>query len=634
MVCGFYSWRDWLPNGGSDRFSDRAAGNQAFMTHAPATADTTIFQRNLRALCENDSVTAQHLEAADPPESTRQTRGRDGSVTFHWTDESGRQRWLGRTTMPTISGPALAEAFNPGEENALLVGFGCGVVARRLLNRTHPHQAVMAVDDQPWAVALALRLWDFSDALRRHRLLLFAADDPWDSLKTFLLAHDGFLTPERILAWPWFDASAINDVTARLHHVASAVAEHRATAQARRPAAHRRPAGSDNATRVAIVSALTDPAVRELGVRIACGARDLGWRCRRFTLDSPERVHPRAIETDLAELDPTLILVLSVTPGALPYRLPARPTCIVTHHDLPLAAEWLASLPQSVRLALPAACQVRQASDAGIAGPRVMHAPPAAVPGLAAIRPASDDRRLIFLGDLPDSSAEAAGLSLASHCHLWHAASDLLRERCETYCDGQAADVLHAAERRLRVTLSSDEVRAGLVLRIRRRLGPAIVRSVAARALVDAGLDVSLFGSGWDRDPRLAAHHRGVWPEPAAIAGALAGHGAVIVAEPSGRVPATLLDAAAAARAVFVRAHDLDDTEDGLAAVLDPRAHVWRYWSTEDLVDLARRFVASPSDFRQRAETAARHVNERHTWSRRLRAIQEAFEACPSATGR
>ncbi|MFQ5423363.1 MAG: glycosyltransferase [Phycisphaerae bacterium] len=604
------------------------------MTHPTTTADVTILRRNLDALSEHDAVTAQRLHAAAPPESTRQTRGRDGSVTFHWADESGQDRWLGRTTMPTVSGPTLAEAFNPGEENALLAGFGCGVAARRLLDRMHPHQAVMAVDDRPWAVALALRLHDFSDALLRRRLLLFAADDPWESLKTFLLAHDGFLTPERILAWPWFDASAINDVTARLHRVASVVAEHRVAAQARRPAPRRRPAGSPSAARVAIVSALTDPAVRGLGARIACGARDLGGRCRRFTLDSPERVHPRAIEADLADFDPTLILVVSVAPSALPYRLPDRPTCIVTHHDLPLAVEWLASLPEAVRLALPAARQVRQASAAGIVAPRVMHTPPAAVPGLDAADPPSDDRRLIFLGNLPDSSAEAAGLNLASHRHLWHAASDLLREWCETYRDEQAADLLNAAEKRLGITLVSDEVRAGLVLRIRQRLGPAIVRYAAAQALLDAGLEVSLFGTGWDRDPRLATNHRGVWPDPAAITEVLTGHGAVIVAEPSGCVPAALLDAVTAAHPVIVRAHDLDETEDGLAAVLDPEAHVWRYSSTKDMVGLAQRFVAAPGDFRQRAEAAARHVNEHHTWSRRLRAIQEAFEACPSTAGR
>jgi hypothetical protein len=230
--------------------------------------------------------------------------------------------------------------------------------------------------------------------------------------------------------------------------------------------------------------------------------------------------------------------------------------------------------------------------------------------------------RILVVAEGHDPSAEAVGLHLASHCSLWEAAAQVIRERCDEYCDDDADAVLGEAERRLRIKLDSPEVRQGLVARIRQVLGPVLVRQACCLVLVEAGIEFELYG-GWEHDEVLARHHRGLWPSPGATAAALAGGGLIVSIEPSGAVHPALLDGLAAGLAGIVRAHSSDDTPDGLAGVLDPREHIWRFTRRAELVQLLRRFQARPDEFRPRASAAARHINDQHTWACRLKSLVE-----------
>ncbi|MBN2562821.1 MAG: glycosyltransferase family 1 protein [Phycisphaerae bacterium] len=580
--------------------------------------DPAILDANLEALPVFCPRAAEALSAAATT-GAQFTSGRDGQPTYAWTDDTGRLRWLGRTSMPSVRAAALVDAFQPGTRNVLLDGFGQGAEIRLLLQRLAPHQAVAALDEDPWAVALSLRLYDFADGLRRGRLLIFTGPAAWSGLEDFLIEHDGFLTPERVLSWPWFDASAIAGLSDRLSAIGTRVARHRAAKRADvRGVRVQRPPPRDEPA-IAVISNVPSSGVRRLGGRLKAAADSLGWPCLSSFLDSPAMVHPHAIESDLWRVSPTVVILLDTGPDALQIELPATGLFVACTHTQPLASEWVKRLPRSARLGVTSGHQRTQAVELGVDPSRILVLPPAAVTGL---QPGHGQRgtRVAVVAEGHDVSAESVGLHLDSHCRLWAAATEILAERCDSYRDDEADAVLRAAERHLRIKIDSEDVRQGLVTRIRQVLGPVLVRRACCRALAEAGLDFDLYG-GWGHDRALAKCDRGAWPAPADVGGVLAGHGLLISIEPSGCIHPALLDGLAAGLAGVVRSHPLDETQEGLSAVLDPVRHVWRFDSRAALVKLVRQFQGRPEDFRERSSAAEQHVNASHTWACRLKSI-------------
>ncbi|MFH1420274.1 MAG: glycosyltransferase [Planctomycetota bacterium] len=602
------------------------------------------FDANVAALDEVLPATAECLRRAQPPPSARVTKGRDGRPTFAWSDEQDAVRWLGRTSMPSIRAGALIEAFQPGDRNVLLSGMGQGAEVDLLLRRLAPHQAVMVVDEEAWSVALTLRVYDFSAALRDHRLLVFTGPDAWTHLGQFLVENDGYLAPERMLSWPWFDAKRIAEVSHRLAEVNRLVAE-RLAADANRgtgvppvipPALTPVPQMSSQTVEItasavqhspgsaiAIVSNIADPGIRRQADRIASAAIATGRRTARCVLEDPAMVHPRAIERSLADAAPALTILLDVAPKALGYKLPDAPRFIFCTRRDADTRQWVEVIGPGVRLGVPTEAQRRQALRGGASESSVLAVPPAAVPGLDRNAPASG-RGLIVFAEGADISPDAVGLHLASHRRLWNAAEELIRSRCDTYVDDHAEDILRRAERRLGFKLDSDDVRSGIVERIRLILGPVIVRQTCCAALAKAGFEITVCGGGWENDSLLANRQAGPWPGAEAIPTALAGHAAIVTIEPSGRLRSAFLDGIAGGLLGIARAHPNDTKPPGLSAVLHPDKHVQRFSTIGQLVDLVRRFQDDPSAYDQQRTNAANHVNARHTWTQRLDSILQA----------
>jgi hypothetical protein len=651
-------------------------------------SDSAILDANIAAMAAFCPRAAEGLRGAKPPASVRPTPGRDGAPTYAWVDDQGRHRWLGRTSMPTVSSVELVGMFQPGPHNVLLSGFGQGAEVQLLLRRLAPHQAVFAVDENPWAVTLSLGLYDFADDLRAGRLLCFVGSAAWAMLRDFLLEHDGFLTPQRILSWPWFDAAEASEVSDRVSAIASEVASRRETGHAetrkrrnvetskRRTVAQRqRPSDSTvDPPVIAVLSNLPDARVHRFGRHLSAAAESLGWPCSRFLLERPAMVHPYAIEAALWKASPTVVVLVDVSGGALHAETPPVPSLIVWTQTQPLPPEWVKHLAPSVRLGVRLQRQQRQAVELGVDPARVLLLPPAAVPGQetskrrnvetskrrdvetskrrntafsrnpAGVRAKTSNARvlgpvtvtrctrIIVIADGHDLSPNAVGLHLASHRRLWKAAGQILQHQCDTYHDDHADAVLDAAQRKLRIKIDSSDVRQGLTTRIRQVLGPVLARRAYCLALVQAGIDFDLHG-GWDHDDTLKQYDRGPWPDPADVPAVLEGHALIVSIEPSGTLQPPLLDGIAAGLVAAVRAHPLDDTHDGLSAVLNPARHVWRFDTRRDLVQLLQRFQTSPADFLQRATDAAAHVNAHHTWASRLKIIVHACQTAPNPQG-
>lgn len=597
----------------------------------PTTPAFAANESALQTATTLDLLTALHEPI---PAEVQESTGRDGAATYCWTDQAGIPRWLGRTTMPTISEPAIVDSFRPDAENVLLFTIGHGTGCRLILERTAPFQAVMVLAPEPWQLALALRLHDFSRWIRNGRLLLFVGDDAagndaWDRLRGFLLDHSGYLEPQRVLSWPWLTADEIERITTRLGAIQKDVGAHRARKRAELPWP---PSGTPNRTsgrastqslRWAVVTNVAHPDVLDLAENLSDAALFLGGRVDRLTPESPRRIHPLAAEEALVALAPTLTVLIDAAPTTLSHRLPDGPRFVIcTHREAPDAA-WLNSIGDDARLGVMSPRVAEQIGKSGLAPARVHIILPAADVRAAALGDATGGH-IAVIADGGDASAASAGLHLTTHCRLWDETAKIIDRRVDEFTNAAGERVLDEAQRKLRIQFEDEEVRGGILSRIVGLLGPRTVSTRFVEAMAAAEVDFDLFGDGWTGHaaaPRL----RGPAPRRETSLEIVERSAALVFPSTDGGVPQLLMDALCAGRVVFVRRHPRDDTDEGLAAVLDLQKHVYRFGTRQELTDMIRRFRATPDEFLRAARAAAEHVRGSHTWTHRLTTIRASI---------
>jgi hypothetical protein len=583
------------------------------MSHAvEGSSITDYFSANLTVLDRVCPRVAECVRLAATPAGLQPVAARDGTPTFGWTGEDGVWRWLGRTSMATVSSPALIDAFEPGDGNDLLSGFGQGEEVRLLLERLRPHQAVFVVEADSASLSLSLRLRDFSEALSSRRLVIACGAEPWREFEQFLIENTGFLIPERLLSRPWYDASHSSALTGQLAASAVVIAAGRAqhTAQPFDP----RAIGG-----FAIVTNLVDPVILRWSRALEEAAAGLGKHVLRFVPDGPAMIHPQAIERALAAARPETILLLGITPAALAYRLPDATHVVLCAHDLSLAADWIGRIGGSTFLTVPSEAQRDQAISGGLAAGRVIHFPPAARTLPTHCR-SEAPHRVLVIADHPDPSAASVGLHLDSHLRIWAAATQIIAQSCDSWCEDDAKATLEAAQRKLGIEITENEVIRNLVLRIRQVLGVAIVCRTYCEAFDAAGIDYSLCsdlaaGDGLPSERRIRP-----WETATEACSILAGFDALVVIDTAGRMRPEALDAMGFGLPAFIRGHG-NRADGGLRPFVNSVEDVVTFGSRGELVDQVSAFRRAPDNCRKRAARLADRLRSQHTWAARLETL-------------
>ncbi len=148
----------------------------------------TLLDQNLNVLSEVHQSLAAQLRLVRVEDHFAPAVGRDGCATLRRRLADGSAIWHGRTSMPTISGPALLEHFEVGSGNVAFEGMGHGREAVLILERFASHQVLFILEPDPAAVVGALLLHDLAEAIRRRQFLLFVD-------KTLLLGILLFVVP-------------------------------------------------------------------------------------------------------------------------------------------------------------------------------------------------------------------------------------------------------------------------------------------------------------------------------------------------------------------------------------------------------------------------------------------------------
>lgn len=592
------------------------------------------FEANVSALAEILPDAAAIICNAPPPNSLEESVGRDGSRTYCWREADGSRCWLGRTSMPTVSGPALVDAFQPGNGNVLLYGMGSGVEVRLLLDKLERYQAILVIEPMSWPASLVLRLHNFDDAFRSGRLLLFPGPDAWQQFVQFLHTHPGYLEPQRVLSWPWFEAATVSEVTQHLTEANNDVATHRAALRAASLSHSTTHSAKATGKTIALLSVAGSEHTWRLAAHLQAAANAIGWSSEAFVLNHPAKVHPIAVEMALLKSPPSMCILIDTPPGACGYQLPPCPVCTWWTHPQTPSAEFLTRMDPGSIVAVSTETIRRAAIQSGMTAERTIVIPPAAS---ATIRDelSPRGRSIAVIADGGDPSSAAAGLNLATHIKLWNAAMELVRDRCDQFTDEDVDEILRTAEARLKIRLESDEVRRGIVDRLRQRMSIVVAQAFLA-ALHESGIAFDLLGGGWRRpsttardksDEVLASHLQGQWPDPEHLNERLARYRTVICLDCSGRLRSELLDAMAVGLAAFVRRHPHDESKDGIGAVLDVDQHVRRFQSRAELLTMLRGAANDYSELEQMAHTASQHVRAGHTWTHRLQDVLRAGRA-------
>ncbi len=593
------------------------------------------YQRNLSAIRQIDPELAQRLDGVDVPEQAELTTGRDGSPTYCVRGQES-DRWLGMTSMPTVSGPATLGNFDAGSGNVALAGIGQGIEARLLVDQLALSRAVFILEPDPTSLAMALRLHDLSAALAARRVILIVptdadADAPvaplFGALLRYLEQHAGVMPPERMLAWPWLSPTQTDLVRIILQRASTEITQRRArdlASLSSELAGHYPERSSAMPTRPTTLVVCLNPSAETCQVarELTQGAASLDWVVEPWLGDTPDRSTSLPLGHTIAEQRPDWVVLIDSVRGRLARVLPAGlPVVTWLTPWAQVDGDLVSGVGPGDRVAAMTDRAARRVAEAGLDAERVHVVPPGAmVPESYEPPPATYE--VLTVSNAMTTDAEANGLTLDSHRALWHAAWRLIVDEAERYCDEHIEALLSRAEKRAGAAFQDPALRANLQRHINAVLGQTLVRREAYAAALRSGVPLTVRGRGWGDVEGIVS----AWGGPIGTSARSAVYGSakiVLHVDIAGNTTPDLLGAATSGAAVVARAHPSDQAPHGLTKLLEPGREILFFRRHSEMVGHIKRLLADEPARREMAERARTKLAEAHTVSHRLQALRK-----------
>jgi hypothetical protein len=571
-----------------------------------AAADASLivpafFEANLSALRTVDPPLADALASLPVPENVRPCRGRDGAPTFRITGPDGGDHWFGGTSAPTVSGPALVEAFDAGPGNTMLFGIGSGEEAAILARQRGYYRSVLIIETDPLVAALALRRVDLADAIRERRavLLVAAADEIELRIEAFLDAAPGYICPERMLLWPWLDAREFRPIQARLEQVLRRADEARvrALAAAREAWPRTPPPRLPESPRVAVLTPLPDREAAAWAEDAAAAGRELGWPTEALAVHGPLDCHVWRFARSLAGFRPDWVLAIGVARGNIKDAVaPGTPIISWLEGRGLKTAAWREGLGPADAIVATSDAVRRALIEGGAAPDRVTIVPHGVrVPERAATA-ADRPFDVAILMDVAPPDPAAIGLALGTQQVLWREAVKLIQGEIDSYTADRASAILAAAERRLGVSFRDESLRDNMIRLIAESAGPTTVALAVARALAEAGTGVHVWGGGWAAHKLSGVKLHGPLPTPAEAETILQKTKVYASPTTTGEVGRDVLRAAASGAVVARRGHPEDGRDGGVDALAESGVRLVRFRELHRLPHVLKEVMAEQSE--------------------------------------
>jgi hypothetical protein len=587
--------------------------------------DPSILNRNLAALQEVDAPLAREIEQTVVPESVQNVIGRDGKPTFRVTGNDGVAHWFGGSSAPSVSAPALVKSFDPGRTNVLLDGIGHGTELAILLQRLEVHRGVLVIETDPLALALALRLHDFSAAIRGHRLSVLRCDAEHveNRLAQFLATNEGYLPPERILRWPWRSDEGVLFIQQAVERVANAANRARSEALTSIAAAwaQANPKPAAECPRVAIVSTRAIQGIWDWMAEMTSACEALGWPVLTLPVRSPMDCQMLRFARRLAEYAPDWVLAIESSFGDI--RAVAGP-------KVPIAY-WTES-PASTGGGVGALRQNEVMAATSPTSAEILMAIAAASKQVAivphGIASTSDDKpsfggrpiEVAVFADAGPLDPGSYGVALHTQQVLWRECVSFIRKDLDSYVDTRAEGVLAAAERATKTAIRDETARDAFIQAVRDVIGPQVIAQGLVSQLCRAGIRVGVWGRGWDPQSGLEIHGPAASIE--AVRQALDQSRLCVVVGTTGCVDRSVLAAVDRGCVVVWRRHACDGQPGGMAALFADGKHYQGYRSSSELVKACRRLLKDANAWAKVAQSAGATLSANHTLQARLRELR------------
>ncbi len=459
--------------------------------------ECSALAENMRALRARQPELARRLAVVTIPVTAVSTTARDDMPTFTISTDDGCTHWLGRSSMPSVRAAALVADYGADSGNVLLPRMGGGMEVAQLLARLAMHSAVFVLEPDLLEIRLALSVHDFSDDIRAGRLIILATTDPARAMTRFFAASPGYDFPQKLLWLPFLTAQEIKALTEAVERTSGDVARVQAkrTADCRDALARRISFGTE--LRSVVVSTIDPrPAATEAVDALARAARDTGLLAEASIPNRPDKCHSVARMRAIVDADAGAAIFVNCGWGPLlRHAPPSFPTATWLLPEARLIPQMTDGFSEK-HLVFAATGPLRSAAIAAGADPaRIELLPPgfdATV--FAQLDPQPTDRfDVACFGDVADLKPESQGITLSSQVSLWK------RLCIEAACrlNAPALEIMESAEKASGVVMGDEPVRKRMLSAIEHTVMPTLVLRASVQALLDAGIDVRVFGAGW-----------------------------------------------------------------------------------------------------------------------------------------
>ncbi len=564
-----------------------------------------VFKQNISALRQRQARLADRLTVVELSDSFQCATGRDGSPVVILSNSEEQIGWMGGSSMPSVSAPAVLANFVDQGVNVAIPSIGTGYECMRLLKRVQRHCAVFVCEESTERLAAALCVIDLSKQIADGRLILLDGNVE-KTLPEFINEHPGYDFPSQLITLPEFDTARFKSRTDAIHRACHLAANcHQKLADALKEsirARERTPAGK---LHVAVVSVDAVGGAIDHARRVKRAADVLGWTVSISVPDHPQSCSLVSRLHAVASAPVDFVLIINGPPSRLSEYLPGNVPVVSWFLDdsriPPVAFDGIGEL--SYLVAASGEVQKQLIAQGGRA--ERIRLIEKGVDHILFCNPAESKARgesVVVIADAENLSPKAVQIGLESHEKLWNEMQRLVAQAADRKKSMNIPDLLKKAERSTGIKLNDDDLRKQFLSMVAARIPKTIVTRAAVEAMGASGVSVDLYGRQWHSYESVGSFSRGDIPAEIGRAKRLQQANCAVFAYIDAAAIGHSLEAIAAGCLPLMR----DDHEDflvGYPAVRKVLSKVPSFGTHTELQGLIRRFNAQNNEREQLVKT-------------------------------
>ncbi len=461
---------------------------------------SSVFEKNISAIKHSQPKIAEQIHNIPLPEDIEFTNALDGTMTAY-SKVLSNSGWFTGSSAPYIREKTLLDKFKDDGSNILLIGSGQGIGIKLLLERISPHQSIIIWEKNPLLIKILLHLYDFSEDIRRYRLLFILLPSLREGLIDLFWRFNYIAFPTKMLHWPWFSEQEIKRLTTDVDAAYDAVAEK--IKNLIQSAEQKFLAMDPNEKNITIITPTAELIYHKWAKMIANNLKG-DFEISLYLLDQPEHSTFIKLIDSFTQTLPKTIISLSTGRSNLPMKLPnsVRFISIFSLNNMKLMQPTL----DKINLLPDEVCIVGNKENEKKLKEKfpnnIVELVEVSIDSITFV-PQDDERKLdvaVFAHNISDTP-EDYGIKHQSHKKLWDKANELIGKAPLSLSSDNIEELLRKAERTSGVRLSEKKLFDSFANLIKQYLLPAKTTNLIIKELKKAELNIQIYGKNFDETP-------------------------------------------------------------------------------------------------------------------------------------